>query len=328
VIRAVYNSASSAIRIIADAFAGAGTTGLVPDPGVEANTYLKDDGTWGTPASVAIYEEADGVTLNNGTSASSLSDLQTMLDGNTYDIAEEVGAPGINVEIEFAGVIEINQVIVSAYYSGSPTHAVRIQLYNYNDAAWDTIHTINDGRDIEQHFKTIVDDSDYILSGNAIVRLYHAENGNGSHNLYIDYVGLGYATSPAAWHARSHTVTSTADHTAGTHKLFYSDGSGDVQELAHGLASEVLTSGGPAAAPSWTPVGHFGAYLEDDIDVSDEWTDIPVKSATKTNFTHVDGEAEIIADNAGTYMIAVTLIADYNTDNEIHYIKGSLWYEL
>lgn len=33
-----------------DDFAGAGSSGLVPDPGSETGTYLKDDGTWDTPA--------------------------------------------------------------------------------------------------------------------------------------------------------------------------------------------------------------------------------------------------------------------------------------
>jgi len=52
-------------------------------------------------------------------------------------------------------------------------------------------------------------------------------------------------------HDRSHTITSTSDHSAGTHKIFYSDGSGNIQELALGTADQFLKSNGPSTAPSW-----------------------------------------------------------------------------
>lgn len=52
-------------------------------------------------------------------------------------------------------------------------------------------------------------------------------------------------------HDRSHAITSTSDHTAGTHKIFYSNGDGEIVELALGATGTVLTSGGTAAAPSF-----------------------------------------------------------------------------
>ena len=135
---------------------------------------------------------ANGVTLTTGSTGSALSDLQTMLDGNTYDITEATGAPGINLEVDFTGVTQIKYVIVQANYNGAVTHAVRIQLYNYDDTAWDTIDTISHGLDQGQHFVAIPNDADYISGGAAIVRLYHTETGNASHDLYVDYVALGY----------------------------------------------------------------------------------------------------------------------------------------
>jgi len=41
-------------------------------------------------------------------------------------------------------------------------------------------------------------------------------------------------------------------------RMFYSNGSGDVTELALGANGEVLTSAGPAAIPTWTAVGGTG----------------------------------------------------------------------
>jgi len=50
-------------------------------------------------------------------------------------------------------------------------------------------------------------------------------------------------------HARSHAMTGTSDHTAGNHKLFYSNGSGQVVELPLGVLRSVLMSMGASSAP-------------------------------------------------------------------------------
>ena len=139
----------------------------------------------------STYAEANGITLNTGTSGDALADLQAPLDGNVYTILEVSGAPGIDIEVAFVDVEKISSIAVSAYYEGSVSHAIRIQLYNYTDTTWDTVHTIYHGLDYEQHFKTITDDTNYIYRGAAIVRLYHTESGTPSHDLHIDYVGLG-----------------------------------------------------------------------------------------------------------------------------------------
>jgi hypothetical protein len=52
-------------------------------------------------------------------------------------------------------------------------------------------------------------------------------------------------------HTRSHAITSTSDHTAGNHKVFYSNGSGEVVELALGDSGKILQSNGASAAPTW-----------------------------------------------------------------------------
>jgi hypothetical protein len=52
-------------------------------------------------------------------------------------------------------------------------------------------------------------------------------------------------------HDRSHGITSTSDHTAGNHKVFYSNGSGEIVELALGDSGKVLQSNGATSAPTW-----------------------------------------------------------------------------
>ena len=52
-------------------------------------------------------------------------------------------------------------------------------------------------------------------------------------------------------HAQAHSMTSASDHTAGAWKVFHSNATGKVDEIGIGSANSVLTSNGPAAAPSW-----------------------------------------------------------------------------
>jgi hypothetical protein len=58
------------------------------------------------------------------------------------------------------------------------------------------------------------------------------------------------------FHDRSHAITSTSDHTAGNWKVFHSNGSGQLVELALGANDTFLKSNGASAAPSFaTPAG-------------------------------------------------------------------------
>ena len=57
---------------------------------------------------------------------------------------------------------------------------------------------------------------------------------------------------PNDHHNRQHNMTDTSDHAATAHRLFYSNASGNVVELAFGGSGQVLTSQGGATAPTWT----------------------------------------------------------------------------
>lgn len=71
-------------------------------------------------------------------------------------------------------------------------------------------------------------------------------------------VALGDHTH-AQLHDRSHAITSTSDHTAGNWKVLYTNGSGQVVELALGSSGQALLSNGASAAPSWGSAGSTNA---------------------------------------------------------------------
>lgn len=56
----------------------------------------------------------------------------------------------------------------------------------------------------------------------------------------------------AQLHDRSHAITSSSDHTATAWRVWYSNASGVVTELALGASGTVLTSGGASAAPTFS----------------------------------------------------------------------------
>jgi hypothetical protein len=86
------------------------------------------------------------------------------------------------------------------------------------------------------------------------------------------------SSNTSARHTRSHTMTSTSDHTAGEWKVFYSNAAG-VQELALGSSGKVLTANGTSSAPTWeTPasVSGFVPYTgaTSDVDLGEHDLDL------------------------------------------------------
>jgi hypothetical protein len=73
-------------------------------------------------------------------------------------------------------------------------------------------------------------------------------------NRALSYSDVGAAAAShthTQLHNQLHSMTSTSDHSAGTWKIFYSNGSGYVQELSLGSSGTYLQSNGTTSAPSW-----------------------------------------------------------------------------
>ena len=273
-IRAVYNSASSAIRIIADAFSGAGTTGLVPDPGAEAGKYLKDDGTWATPAGGGggndIYVEEGDVAVGDSSGA----DLTLDFDGDDFNLS--IAAQEIELTVNDGG-IDHNALANTHNLTDDIDHDA---LTNFDAAEHFTEGSIdhtaiqNIGTTSHANIDTHVGDTTFHLtsgqktdltdSGDSALHYHATDRARANHSgtqaaaTISDFdteVGnhTDVAANTSARHTRSHAVTSALDHTAGAHKIFYTDASGNLVELTHGFAGELLTSGGPGVAPSWFP---------------------------------------------------------------------------
>jgi hypothetical protein len=108
----------------------------------------------------------------------------------------------------------------------------------------------------------------------------------------------------AQLHDRSHAITSTSDHTANNWKVWYSNGSGQVTELALGSSGTYLQSNGASSAPSFaTPAGASWTMYKQTADDSKtnntlaSSTYMTVALAATTQYT-VRGVAYLLVQNA------------------------------
>lgn len=139
------------------------------------------------------YLSANNITLNVGTSADVASDLQTLLDGNIYTVIEVAAAPAINLEVQFTEISEFYAIVLRAYYYGSTTHWVEVQLYNNSTLAWDTYINLTLKNAMDYKYIEIPKSFsiNYINASFQVnIRFYHPSSGNVSHDLYIDYLAL------------------------------------------------------------------------------------------------------------------------------------------
>ncbi len=129
--------------------------------------------------------------VTGGTPVGTASDMQTLLDGNVYQLPEVTGTPGFDLEINFTDVPRVKGIVFRGYYSGSTTHYVELQIRNYNTSTDDTIIRIDTAATYNYRTILIPNDTDFINSSNqSQLTFYHPMSGNAAHDLYLDFVSL------------------------------------------------------------------------------------------------------------------------------------------
>lgn len=155
------------------------------------HTDLTDGGTTVLHSHDVAFKSPASITLNTGTGTGSVTDLQTMLDGNFYHIDEVTGVPGFDLEVNFTSVARIRGVQTRFFYDGTATHDVHVEMRNYTTSAWDVMTSVSGTPDYVTLMWWLPSAANYIDgSGNAKVRFYHVTSGDAAHNMDIDYVGL------------------------------------------------------------------------------------------------------------------------------------------
>ena len=125
-----------------------------------------------------------------------VEDIQKWADGNLLQIDEVAAMPGIEFEILFSGVTDIQRIALAINYDGSTSHWIEVALWNYVELANKLLWTINRDGNIDYKYADLpvenpIDRFEFIDgAGNAKMRIYHPVNGNAAHNVFIDYAAL------------------------------------------------------------------------------------------------------------------------------------------
>lgn len=142
---------------------------------------------------------SDTLTVTTGTlTAGTVADLQET-GGTTVHITEVTGTPGFDVELDFSDLGYVAGYSVKAYYAGSASHDVRLEIYNYTTTAWDTLAVLStEGGSLWHWYSGRIRDTDYLSAEAAKLRFYHYSAGDAAHDLYIDFVSLlGFRSADA-----------------------------------------------------------------------------------------------------------------------------------
>ena len=130
------------------------------------------------------------LTLAAGTSAGTVADVQTLLDGNVYSVAEAAGTPGFDLQLGFTELTHVHGLLLRAYYAGSATHYCEVGIWNNATSAYDVLLTLETGNQHSIRYLELPHNPNYLAAGVATVRLYHPVAGNASHDLHVDYVAI------------------------------------------------------------------------------------------------------------------------------------------
>jgi hypothetical protein len=92
-------------------------------------------------------------------------------------------------------------------------------------------------------------------------------------------------------HVRLHTLSSTSDHSATNWRTFYSDGSGQITELALGSSGQILKSNGASAPPTWQADNNTTYTASNGVLLSG------------TDFQHTDTSSQASSNNSNAFLI-------------------------
>jgi hypothetical protein len=157
----------------------------------------------------------------------------------TINNGETMGQARTKINANFTEVyngILIGDCTASPCYDGTTNSGTLIKLMGTDGVHWSSIQAGNVLADINWRLPLT-------LPGAGTTRLVNAD----------EYGNMGLV-DPASLGGGYTNLTSFVDQTAW--RVFYSDGSGDVKELALGADGEYLKSNGASSAPTWaTPTG-------------------------------------------------------------------------
>ena len=140
--------------------------------------------------------------MTRGTSGNAVADLRTGNDGLYYTVTEAATTPGIRLTVHFVSVTKFTRVKIVGHYSGSTSHAVGIQLYDWVNTTWHTYNAFQSGVADFTANEVILDNASFQVTSSLVyigtganagkvdVRFNHTMAGTPNHSMAIDVCAL------------------------------------------------------------------------------------------------------------------------------------------
>ena len=186
---------------------------------------------------ISTYYNATQVNAEVGTidggDLTSVGHTDGSYDGITFNFTEEAGSPGLDMRMNFTGVIDFNKGIIRYKTSNLAGDYPVIQLWNYDDGEWEDYPLLGESDTFATIEQSVFDSPEH-LSGEIVqMRLYKSSNGNTGNHYYVDWLAIadglgtpaGEEIDPYSYHTNENINASgynvTADWFKG--KVNYSD---------------------------------------------------------------------------------------------------------
>ena len=127
-------------------------------------------------------------SLNDGN-----NDSIQFIDGDWLSISESVGAPGLDVRINFTDIGNALCGCFQVYhiFLGVAQHDVQIEVWNFTSSSWHLIGTILFNETIGWECSGLGNTPQHFFSGGELwTRLYHDLSGHPAHEVKLEYVDL------------------------------------------------------------------------------------------------------------------------------------------
>jgi hypothetical protein len=170
--------------------------------------YANDTATFYTMAQTnATIDAKINTTLfypfNSSVSGGSYTDRNNISDAwyedaFSHNFSESNGVDPLDVYFNFTNITTFNRVFIREYYTGSASHDIQLQLWNYGSSNWETYLTIVGQTGFNELTLDEHSPSGHINGGIVQFRFHHLGNGASTHRLYVDYIQLVQGLSGSA----------------------------------------------------------------------------------------------------------------------------------
>ncbi len=160
------------------------------------------------------YNASVITTLTGNLDSGNLSDV-LIRDNIFYNVSEVNGVPGFNIQLNYTGVTNFNDIVARLNYDGRSSHKFQFELLDCLDGTYHKQDGIfSDTEGVADIIIEVLDPEDHIcgLDQNVSLQLIHTTSGNPADDVFIDAINLVIgATTASPTEIDPHSLHKTGD---------------------------------------------------------------------------------------------------------------------